>query len=76
MKPGTYMVFGGLTGMALSLICAVLPATAPTTVVCIFAAGALFGKGYGVWEERSRKAPDIYSHMTREEREAYESTKA
>jgi hypothetical protein len=48
------MVAGGAFGMALTLICALLPDTAPTTVFCIFAAGALFGKGYGIWEERSR----------------------
>lgn len=57
MKPGTYMVAGSVFGMALVLICSLLPDTAPTTVVCVFAAGALFGKGYGVWEERSRRRP-------------------
>jgi len=54
MKPGTYMVFGGLIGVAFTLICVILPDAGREAAVCIFAAGALFGKGYGVWEERSR----------------------
>lgn len=57
MKPGTYMIAGGMCGMVITLICVLLPETAPTTVVCVFAAGALFGKGYGVCEERSRTHP-------------------
>lgn len=64
MKPGTYMVAGGAFGMAISLICALLPQVAPSAVVCIFACGALFGKGYGIWEERSRR-PTASSAETR-----------
>lgn len=51
MKPGTLMVMGAFVGVfcvALSFI------GDPTsgTIVMVFAAGSIFGKGYGVWEER------------------------
>jgi hypothetical protein len=54
MKPGTYMIAGGMFGMVLTLICVFLPDVSPIIIGCVFSAGALFGKGYGVWEERSR----------------------
>jgi hypothetical protein len=57
MKPGTYMIAGGAFGMALSLLCTFFPMVAPGSVLCIFACGALFGKGYGIWEECSRIKP-------------------
>lgn len=52
MTPRSLMIsgaIGGLFALALSLI------GTPTSgsVVMVFACGALFGKGYGVWEERS-----------------------
>lgn len=55
MTPKAYMVFGSLLGVISSLGLVLLPETAPTTATLTFAAGALFGKGYGIWEERSRK---------------------
>jgi hypothetical protein len=54
MKPGTYMIAGGLFGMTFTLLCIFFPAAAPSAGFCIFACGALFGKGYGIWEECSR----------------------
>lgn len=52
MTPRSLMIVGATTGV-FSLFLAVLGAQ-PTsgTVVVVFIAGALFGKGYGVWEER------------------------
>lgn len=52
MSPKALMAMGGSIGvfcLALSFI------GNPTsgTIVMVFAAGAIFGKGYGVWEERS-----------------------
>lgn len=49
------MLLGGLGGIALMLG----TAFAPTRIdaVVMFALGAIFGKGYGIWEERARRAP-------------------
>lgn len=52
MSPKQMMICGSLAGAALSLA---LILTDHTNPVILFACGALFGKGYGVWEERSRK---------------------
>lgn len=54
MKPGVLMSMGAFIGifcLALSFI------ANPTsgTIVMVFAAGAIFGKGYGVWEERASR---------------------
>jgi len=51
MKPGTLMSMGAFIGvfcLALSFI----GQPSSQTIVLVFAAGAIFGKGYGVWEER------------------------
>ena len=52
MTPKQYMVLGAGVG----LVAAGLATFADLSIfamVC-FAAGALFGKGYGIWEERER----------------------
>ena len=50
MKPGAMMRLGVFAGLTAIFVDAVLPN--PSVVVVAFAAGALFGKGYGVWEAR------------------------
>jgi hypothetical protein len=50
MNPGGMMILGAMcfvAGLAVSI------SGQDATVIC-FASGALFGKGYGIWEERSR----------------------
>ncbi|MCD1266902.1 hypothetical protein B5M44_22025 [Shinella sumterensis] len=54
MKPGTLMSMGASVGgfcLALSFI----GQPSSQTIVLVFAAGAIFGKGYGVWEERTSR---------------------
>lgn len=55
MSPRALMIVGALSGL-FALTLSVLGAV-PTggTVIAIFASGAIFGKGYGVWEERCSK---------------------
>lgn len=57
MSPRAYMIFGSSVGMAMMIISVLMPDTISTTAMCIFAAGMLFGKGYGIWEERTRRKP-------------------
>jgi len=53
VTPRAYMIIGALAGST-----ALLADWIGSVSVSLlgFAAGALFGKGYGVWEERSRTA--------------------
>lgn len=53
MKPWALMTLGSAVGVT-SVAIAVLARDAGHIAVLLFAAGALFGKGYGVWEERGR----------------------
>lgn len=54
MTPGSLMWLGFICAMAaLALDVAGLS----TAIVLAFGAGAVFGKGYGVWEERERERP-------------------
>ncbi|PYE89656.1 hypothetical protein C7477_103164 [Phyllobacterium leguminum] len=55
MTPRFYMIFGACAG----LVCLVADWGGASVPVTLFAAGALFGKGYGVWEERSRRASPL-----------------
>ncbi len=53
MKPTQLMILGvscALVGIVTAII---QGADSPATL--IFAGGALFGKGYGIWEERSER---------------------
>jgi hypothetical protein len=43
-------------GISAAVVAAMAEYAAPqSAVVMLFAAGALFGKGYGIWEERERR---------------------
>lgn len=53
MSPRALMIAGAAFGLPLMLASAVVGG-APFEAT-IFATGALFGKGYGIWEERSRR---------------------
>lgn len=53
MSPRGYMLLGAFAGIVSA---AFSFSSAGFNPVLIFAAGALFGKGYGVWEERGRAA--------------------
>lgn len=54
MSPKVLMLLGGLGGFGLLIAFSFTPAGGST--VAVFALGALFGKGYGIWEERARRA--------------------
>lgn len=54
MRPMFLMILGSVIGIPLSAAMAVFPEVVNLPLV-LFAAGALLGKGYGVWEERSRR---------------------
>lgn len=52
MKPRTLMIMGASVGIfAAALSTVATPTTG--TIVFVFMSGALFGKGYGVWEQRA-----------------------
>lgn len=53
MRPGSLMKFGA----ALGLLAVVLAIASPSVIQALFgfASGALFGKGYGIWEERNHR---------------------
>jgi len=51
MNPGGYMILGSLIIAG----CAVASALGHDVLIVGFAAGALFGKGYGIWEERAER---------------------
>lgn len=52
MKPRQMMILGGIGGVVMFLPFMLADVNNP---VIFFALGALFGKGYGVSEERSRE---------------------
>lgn len=57
MSPRALMILGATTGLfALALSFIGTPTSG--TVVFIFAGGAVFGKGYGVWEERAGRSEE------------------
>lgn len=54
MTPKAYMIYGAAVGVFITML-EILPAH-PQVGMLAFAAGMLFGKGYGIWEERGRRA--------------------
>jgi len=47
------MILGSLVGVALIIFTFIFPAIlSGQASMALFAAGALFGKGYGIWEAR------------------------
>lgn len=57
MKPRHAMLIGAAFGLSLVAV-AIFVAMPAGALTAMFACGALFGKGYGVWEERSRLSPE------------------
>lgn len=51
MKPKTLMIIGALVGIVAAVLSTIATPTTGTIMVA-FISGAVFGKGYGVWEER------------------------
>lgn len=54
MRPRNYMLIGAAIGILGALAAAVLHTGIGGLPVMIFAGGALFGKGYGLWEAREK----------------------
>lgn len=54
MTPRALMVVGASAGAFAALMSLIADPTSGT-IVMVFACGAVFGKGYGVWEERSQR---------------------
>lgn len=54
MTPKGFMLLGTLVGIVASVV-EIASYTGISVAVFAFAGGSLFGKGYGIWEERSRK---------------------
>ncbi len=52
MKPRNMMILGAAIGVPIAVISSIANIDLPSPAVLMFAAGALFGKGYGVWECR------------------------
>lgn len=52
MKPGSLILLGATIGIV-SVIIAAVARDAAHVAVLLFVAGSIFGKGYGVWEERT-----------------------
>ncbi len=52
MKPHNLMILGASIGAPIAIISSVASIDFPSPAVIMFAAGALFGKGYGIWEAR------------------------
>ena len=52
MTPKSLMIIGGFGGGFLAVLAAFWPD--PYMATALFGLGALFGKGYGIWEERQR----------------------
>lgn len=50
--PKSYMVLGAMSGIVMAL--AAIMVDVSIFVVPCFAAGMVFGKGYGIWEERQK----------------------
>lgn len=57
MKPRAYMWLGVAT-MAVASAAGLFAGLDGLPVWIAFAGGCLFGKGYGVWEERQRRHPE------------------
>jgi hypothetical protein len=57
MTPNGYMIFGAVLGIFMIFTVGLTGET--VFAAPIFMSGALFGKGYGIWEERSRKGPQV-----------------
>lgn len=58
MSPKGYMILGAIAGLTQFVAASVFPLAYPDGfAVFVFAAGAIFGKGYGIWEERSHRRP-------------------
>lgn len=54
MRPKQLMLVG-LLGLIASVMCEVASANIGSLAVFAFANGMVFGKGYGVWEERQER---------------------
>lgn len=53
MRPASLMVVGATVGIFQLFLASLLPLQSQADfTVLVFAAGALFGKGYGIWEAR------------------------
>ena len=52
MKPHNLMILGVTIGVPIAIISSMANVEFPSPAVLMFAVGALFGKGYGVWERR------------------------
>lgn len=55
MSAKTYMIAGSFFGVGFGLVGCIPNFSSPQLLVILFACGALFGKGYGIWEERERR---------------------
>ena len=55
MIPRELMLLGVFTG-SVGLLVSLFAAPAVMCAIVAFGGGALFGKGYGIWEERARRA--------------------
>lgn len=53
MTARSLMITGALTGFLVAVFSIAFKLVGETSLM-LFACGALFGKGYGVWEERER----------------------
>ncbi|GAA4180513.1 hypothetical protein [Shinella granuli] len=63
MKPGALMMLGAFAAFV-AIAASLLGRADGGIAVLIFAGGAVFGKGYGVWEERGSRS--ALSKETRE----------
>lgn len=54
MTPKGYMLLGAIIAGTIAAANIVADLTGPFLVL-MFGGGALFGKGYGIWEERNRR---------------------
>lgn len=51
MKPKALMILGAFAGIVAAVLSTIATPTTGTIFV-VFVSGAVFGKGYGIWEER------------------------
>lgn len=57
MKPKALMLLGAASGVA-SLAIVIVASKGfdlASVAIIVFASGAIFGEGYGIWEERNRE---------------------
>ncbi|WP_299654112.1 hypothetical protein [uncultured Jannaschia sp.] len=71
MSRKSYMILGGVGGLALVFAGLFLPGG--DMAVVTFGAGALFGKGYGIWETRDARARERQTGVPGDERRKNES---